>query len=66
MHREAHAELARSVERRRIARELHDFVTYSLGAVLVQSGGARRMLAVDPGRIDDARTVFATIEDPSR
>ncbi len=50
---EAHHEtlrLAAAEERRRIAREMHDLVAHSMSVMVVQAGGARRILDRDPGR----------------
>jgi signal transduction histidine kinase len=63
---EAHeAELARAAadERRRIAREMHDVVAHSVSVMVVQAGGARRILASDPRRAVEAA---AHIEDVGR
>ncbi len=64
--RGAEVRRARAQERERIARELHDFVTYSLGAVVVQAGGARRMLAIGPEHLELADIALGTIEQRSR
>jgi signal transduction histidine kinase len=63
---EAHEqEVARaaSEERRRIAREMHDVVAHSVSVMVVQAGGARRILERDPRRAVEAA---AHIEDVGR
>lgn len=37
-------------QRARIGRELHDIIAQSLGAIIVQAGGARQMILADPAR----------------
>jgi signal transduction histidine kinase len=63
---EAHEEeVARAAadERRRIAREMHDVVAHSVSVMVVQAGGARRILERDPARAVDAA---AHIEEVGR
>ena len=64
--KEAHEEeavRAAADERRRIAREMHDVVAHSVSVMVVQAGGARRILEHDPARAVEAA---ATIEETGR
>ena len=48
--RDTEARRAVAEERRRIAREMHDVVGHSVSMMVVQAGGARRILDRDPAR----------------
>jgi signal transduction histidine kinase len=50
-------------ERRRIAREMHDVVAHSVSVMVVQAGGARRILDRDPAR---AAAAAALVERTGR
>jgi len=54
------AEHAVSVERLRIARELHDIVAHSVTIMVLHAAGAKRVVRTDPDRAVDS---LATIED---
>lgn len=61
--RESDARAARTEERSRIARELHDVVAHHVSVMTVQAGAARRILERDPDAVRDALT---TIEQLGR
>jgi signal transduction histidine kinase len=61
--REHEAAQAAADERRRIAREMHDVVAHSVSVMVVQAGGARRILERDPERAVEAA---ARIEEVGR
>jgi signal transduction histidine kinase len=54
---------AAAAERRRIAREMHDVIAHSLSVMVIQAGGARRILDRDPAR---AAAAAAEIERTGR
>ena len=60
---EQRTRLALSDERARIAREFHDVVAHSVGVMVVQAEGARRVLERDPER---AREALDSIEQTGR
>lgn len=57
------AEQAVSLERMRIARELHDVVAHHVSAMGVQAGAARRVMDADPER---ARVALRSVEQSAR
>lgn len=61
--RAAAIDSAVAAERLRLARELHDIVSHAVSIMVVQAGGARRMLARDPQRAEQA---LYAVEDVGR
>jgi signal transduction histidine kinase len=57
--RAAEAERAVVEERKRIAREMHDVVAHSMSVMVVQAGGARRILDREPQRARAAAELIA-------
>jgi signal transduction histidine kinase len=58
-----------SLERIRIARDLHDSVTHSLTVVTIQAAGLKAVLAADPlnqRAVNDASSAAQNIEDAAR
>jgi signal transduction histidine kinase len=60
---EQRTRLALGVERARIARELHDIVAHSVGVIVIQAEGARRIFDRNP---EGAREALGTIEQTAR
>ena len=60
LERERQESLAAAVrdERTRIARELHDVIAHHLSLMVIQAGGARRLVEQDPGRAKEALQVI--------
>ncbi|MER6568219.1 sensor histidine kinase [Streptomyces sp. NPDC001093] len=56
-------EQAKVEERMRIARDLHDVVTHSVGLIAIKAGVANHVVATRP---EEAREALAVIEDVSR
>ena len=50
---EQRAAIAAEEERRRIARELHDIISHSLGVLVLQAGAAEKVLDRDPERVHE-------------
>jgi signal transduction histidine kinase len=61
--RDAEAREARTAERLRIARELHDVIGHSMGVIAVQAGVGARVFDTEP---DEARSALEAIADTSR
>jgi signal transduction histidine kinase len=61
--RDEEARRAVLAERARIAREMHDIVAHGMSVMIVQAGGARRILAKHP---DQATEALASIERTGR
>ncbi|CAM5264496.1 hypothetical protein SHIRM173S_03988 [Streptomyces hirsutus] len=57
------AEQAKAEERLRIARDIHDVVTHSVGLIAVKAGVANHVIATRP---EEAREALEVIEDVSR
>ena len=64
--REAEAGRAMARERGRIARELHDVVAHNVSVMVVQAGGARRVLDRGSGGHEQAREALSSIETTGR
>ncbi|MFC8390751.1 MULTISPECIES: sensor histidine kinase [unclassified Streptomyces] len=57
------AEQAKTEERLRIARDIHDVVTHSVGLIVIKAGVANHVIDTRP---EEAREALAVIEDVSR
>ncbi|WP_157984042.1 sensor histidine kinase [Nesterenkonia muleiensis] len=61
--RDQEARLAADAERMRIAREMHDVVSHSMGVMIAQADGGRYVLEQNPARASEA---FETIGETGR
>ena len=61
--RDARAQVAAAEERTRIAREIHDIVSHSLGTMVVMADGATQTVGIDP---QQAGLAMARVRDTGR
>ena len=61
--RDQQADIARGLERERIAREMHDVIAHSLSVMIALADGAR---AAAPGKPEEARQVIGQVADTGR
>ncbi|GGF48117.1 two-component sensor histidine kinase [Microbacterium sorbitolivorans] len=61
--RDQQADIARALERERIAREMHDVIAHSLSVMISLADGAK---AAAPGKPEEARRVIGQVADTGR